>query len=436
MNESLWTRAAALYLPLTAAALAGLLVRRTPRRFPAILLSVLWTATTLLALQRMDQCLGWWSFPLPGVSLRGMPLELYLGWVILWGVLPQLAFTRRPLLWSATVMTLLDLLAMPLCRAVVRLGSHWLIGEATAVLLVLVPGLCIARWTEEDTHLRARAALQTVTAGLLFLFFVPEVAFALRPGRGWAPLLAMEGHRRQILIQLLLVLALPGVAAVMEFAQRGHGTPIPFDPPKRLVSSGIYRYVANPMQLSCGVVMLLWAAMLRNSWVAMAAAMSAIYSAGIAEWDEREDLNHRFGAEWQHYRSNVRNWLPRWRPYQAGADAKLYIAASCGPCSQLRAWLEARSPAGLEIVDAETLPAGTIRRMRYEPGDGCSAVDGVRALGRALEHLNLAWTIAGAALRLPLVWQGVQLVMDASGLGPRELGGGDRQESYCDSSSQ
>jgi hypothetical protein len=45
--------------------------------------------------------------------------------------------------------------------------------------------------------------------------------------------------------------------------------------------------------------------------------------------------------------------------------------------------------------------------------------EGVRALGRALEHLHLGWAFAGAVLRLPLVWQSVQLVMDASGLGPR-----------------
>ncbi len=35
----------------------------------------------------------------------------------------------------------------------------------------------------------------------------------------------------------------------------------------------------------------------------------------------------------------------------------------------------------------------------------------------------LQWFLqAAAALRLPMVWQGIQLVMDASGLGPRVLG--------------
>nr|WP_286676407.1 methyltransferase [Paracidobacterium acidisoli] len=186
-----------------------------------------------------------------------------------------------------------------------------------------------------------------------------------------------------------------------------------------MVSSGIYRYVANPMQLSCGVVMLAWAALLRSGWLAAGACLSLIYSAGLAEWDERQDLSRRFGEAWHGYRAAVRNWLPRWRPFHAGAPARLYMASTCGPCSELRRWLEARRPLGMEIVDAERLPVGSIRRMRYLPGDGSAAVEGVRAMGRALEHLHFGWTFAGAMLRLPVVWQTVQLLMDASGLGPR-----------------
>jgi hypothetical protein len=71
------------------------------------------------------------------------------------------------------------------------------------------------------------------------------------------------------------------------------------------------------------------------------------------------------------------------------------------------------------MAHAETLPWGSIRRMRYEPGDGGDAVDGVRAMARVLEHINFGWAVAGAVLRMPGVWQTVQLLMDASGLGPR-----------------
>jgi hypothetical protein len=207
----------------------------------------------------------------------------------------------------------------------------------------------------------------------------------------------------------------------MEFADRGQGTPIPYDPPPRLVTSGIYRYCANPMQLSCTLTMLAWTGLLRNGWMLLATGISVVYSAGIAEWDENEDLSRRFGQNWRAYRSAVPIWWFRWTPYHAGPPALIYISRTCGPCSQIRVWLEKRIPKGLEIVDAETLPAGSIRRVRYDPADGGEMVDGVRAIGRALEHLHLGWALLGMWLRLPLLWRVIQLLTDASGLGPRDI---------------
>lgn len=420
MTRAEMIRAGALYFPLVISCLAGLAMgRRSPRIFPACLLSFLWTAPALLLLQMLNAAAGWWSFADGSAWFSGMPLELYIGWAIAWGVLPQIALQRLPLGWSVVTMAALDVLVMPLCHPVVALGPHWLVGEAAAAALVLAPALCIARWTQQNVHLRFRVWMQIATSGGVFLYLLPEIAFASRQGRGWEPLLAMPGWERQVALQLIAVLALPGVGAVMEFAERGGGTPIPFDPPVRLVTSGIYRYCANPMAASCTVVLLAWAALLRNGWLLLAPVVSMIYSAGIADWDESEDMQRRFGDAWRTYRSAVRNWMPRWRPYHAGDPARLYLAASCGPCSEVWRWLAARNPVGLEILAAEKLPYGLIRRMRYVPGDATPSVEGVRAMARALEHLNLGWAVAGTALRLPLMWQFVQVMMDASGLGPR-----------------
>ena len=415
-----WELAGALYLPVMAALLAGLLRERRPKRFAACLLSCVWAAVMLIALQRMNEAAGWWIFTPGGFAFRGMPLELYFGWVVLWGLLPELLFTRLDLVWVAAVMGLIDIIGMPLCGDVLQLCTQWLAGEAVGILLVLFPALCLARWTQENTWLGLRAALQVVMSGALFLFFVPELVFAVRGG-SWQPLLIMPGAARQITLQAIALLTLPGVAAVMEFVERGGGTPIPFDPPRRLVVSGIYRYIANPMQLSCVLVMLAWSAVLRSGWFAAGALMATVYGAGIAAWDEGEDLQRRFGAAWQEYRANVRNWLPRWRPYVPGAPARLYVARTCGQCSELRRRLERSAPLGLEFLDAESLAAGSIRRMRYVAGDESEAVEGVRALGRALEHIHLGWALCGAALRLPGVWQLVQVIADASGFGPRTV---------------
>jgi protein-S-isoprenylcysteine O-methyltransferase Ste14 len=387
--------------------------------FAAWLLSVLWAAPALLLIQKLNAVFDWWRFADGSAWFAGMPLELYLGWVIAWGVVPQIALRRLPLWLSAFGMGMLDVALMPLFTPVVRLGSRWLIGEGVCLLIVLVPALGVARFTIENTHVRLRAWMQVAISGGVFLFLLPEIAFAARPGRGWLPLLEMPSWERQIALQLIGLIALPGIGAVMEFAERGGGTPIPFDPPVRLVTSGIYRYVANPMQVCCTLVLAAWAVLLKNGWLLLAPLTSFIYSVGIAEWDEGQDMAARFGEAWRRYRVSVRNWIPRWRPYHAGEPARLFMAASCGPCGELWRWIAARNPLGLEIVAAETLSYASIRRMRYVPEDGSSSTEGVRALARALEHLHLGWAIAGIALRLPMVWQFVQLVMDASGLGPR-----------------
>jgi hypothetical protein len=112
--------------------------------------------------------------------------------------------------------------------------------------------------------------------------------------------------------------------------------------------------------------------------MAVAAGMSVVYSAGLAEWDEAEELKHRFGEEWMSYRRHVRNWRPRWRPYYSGAVSRLYMAETCGPCSELRSWLEARKPMGLEIVDAESLPAGSIAGLRVGTSQPELGVSGER----------------------------------------------------------
>lgn len=40
-------------------------------------------------------------------------------------------------------------------------------------------------------------------------------------------------------------------------------------------------------------------------------------------------------------------------------------------------------------------------------------------MARVWEHLHLGWAILGAIVRLPGVWQVVQMIMDVSGFGPR-----------------
>lgn len=437
-------RALALYVPIALCTVAYFLRNRRIRTLASPLLSLLWGLSTLLILQRLNLQFQWWRFGTQTACVLGMPVALYFGWAVFWGLLPQLAWPRLDVLSIAIVAFSFDSVVMLYLSPALEVGHQiaqggtsptWLLGEVVGVLLVLVPAMLLFRWTEDDSHLNLRAGGQVLLSGLVFLYLVPEIVFALRPGTtGWKPLLSMSRSSLQLWLQALLILGMPGITAVQEFATRGRGTPLPYDPPRHLVTSGIYRYCANPMQLSCALVMLAEALMLRSFWLATASVMATVYSAGLAHWDEEVDLKQRLGpgaqdptwrltpepADWSSYRAAVPIWGVRWRPFTAGPPAVLYVAATCSTCHGIRAFLEERKPIGLTFVDAETLPAGSIRRLRYAPVSGASE-SGVLAFARALEHLNFGWAFCGFVLRLPVVHHAAQLLTDTAGFGPRTL---------------
>ncbi|HWZ42811.1 MAG TPA: hypothetical protein VNW97_05015 [Candidatus Saccharimonadales bacterium] len=423
IDRALLVRAVALYGPLLLATGFAARHRQDRRQSAALLLGFLWCWPSLLLVQLLNLQFHWWSFHASGGLMRSMPVDLLLGWAILWGILPALAFPRQKL-WMVLLAFLgLDLAAMPVCAPVIELSHSWLTGEVAAICLVFLPAQLLARWTLNGTHLGLRVWLQVATALGIFMFMPVEIASAVTGRDTWKALLSGPPWLRGIELQLVFLLAAGGVSATGEFARRGLGTPIPYDPPRRLVVSGLYRYLANPMQVFCALTLTTWGMVLRNPWVTGSGALSVIYSLGLARWDESEDLKERFGNSWLLYRQHVRNWIPRWRPwYDPEAPAPcLYVAENCGPCSEVYRWFEARNPVALNIVAAEDHPSNSLTRITYEPMDGTPPESGVAAFARALEHLNFGWAWLGALLRLPLICHLTQLLLDAGGLGPQKI---------------
>jgi protein-S-isoprenylcysteine O-methyltransferase Ste14 len=305
---------------------------------------------------------------------------------------------------------------------VLQLGRTWLAGEAIGLLIALIPGQLLARWTIRGEQLAGRAALQVVAFCGLMLFLLPA-SIIEGSGSPWVNPLTRSNWQLSLIAQILAIPALAGLSAVQEFVTRGGGTPVPFDPPRRLVTTGMYAYVRNPMQLSAVVLLLLLGAAMQNFWIAIAGVMAHIYSTGLAGWDEDEDLRKRFGTSWETYRRGVRSWLPRARPWRRADEppGRLYVAESCGMCRDVGRWFQQRGVSGLSIIPAEAHSSRALTRITYEPGDGTRAASGVEAAARALEHLHLGWAFTGCVLRLPIVCQSVQLLVDASGGGPRVL---------------
>jgi hypothetical protein len=84
-------------------------------------------------------------------------------------------------------------------------------------------------------------------------------------------------------------------------------------------------------------------------------------------------------------------------------------------------WLQRRQPRGLRIVSAADYPSRELDRLTFRSADQTSEEQGVAALARALEHIHLGWAAIGWTLRLPVVCQVVQVLVDASGGGPRRV---------------
>jgi len=422
IDPYLVVRAGSLYVAVLLTAAAWMWRRPGRRAFSGAVLAWFWNLPAVLALHLAADRLGWWNMKADGGVLLGMPVDVYLSWAWLWGAVPALAFPSLPIVVVAAIALAFDLALMPAAAPVLRLGPDWLVGEGIGLALCLIPSQLLARWTDRDARLAGRAVLQVIAFSGLLLFVLPAVAIGVSDS-AWLNPVDRPVWQISLWVQLLMVPAIVGLSAVQEFVMRGGGTPVPFDPPQRLVVTGPYAYVRNPMQLSAVVLLALLGLFLRNPWVAAAGVMAHFYSTGIAGWDEDEDLRRRFGDNWLAYARDVRAWVPRLRPWRREGDrpARLFVASGCGMCSEVRGWFARHDARGLAIVPAETHESRALTRITFEPAGSGSEVTGVEAVARALEHLHLGWAFAGWALRLPGVRWFAQLLIDASGGEPRRI---------------
>jgi len=105
-----------------------------------------------------------------------------------------------------------------------------------------------------------------------------------------------------------------------DFVVAGHGLPAPVDHPKKLVVSGLYRYVRNPMYVGVLLVFVGEVLLLRSMvLVRYALVFLAIVHINILFYEERY-LQFRFAESYDEYRKNVRRWIPG-RPYQPSDTA-------------------------------------------------------------------------------------------------------------------
>lgn len=105
-------------------------------------------------------------------------------------------------------------------------------------------------------------------------------------------------------------------SSLRRFATEGEGTLAPWDPPRRLVLHGPYRYVRNPMISGVIFVLLGEATVLLSKphleWALIFLVANFIYIPIL----EEPQLKNRFGNDYVEYCRNVPRLIPRLRPWQ------------------------------------------------------------------------------------------------------------------------
>jgi protein-S-isoprenylcysteine O-methyltransferase Ste14 len=162
--------------------------------------------------------------------------------------------------------------------------------------------------------MRLFALVRALTYATLFVGFV----LVFLPARvlTWSGVAAPRALAIPQIAGMVITAMGAGLAlwCVMTFAIVGRGTPAPFDPPRRLVIRGPYRYVRNPMYLGAALALAGAALFYESGPLTAYLGVFLVVAHSFVVWYEEPTLRRTFGDEYDAYRRRVRRWWPRQPP--------------------------------------------------------------------------------------------------------------------------
>jgi len=155
---------------------------------------------------------------------------------------------------------------------------------------------------------------------LAFLVIAPGTVAGLVPWwlSGWRfepPLLGWPLGRAIGIVSLIAGLAVL-VDSFARFALEGRGTPAPAYPTKRLVVSGLYGFVRNPMYLAVASTILGQGALFGSKELLWYAGLVGLGFHAFVVLYEEPTLRARYGSEYTSYCASVNRWVPRLSPWR------------------------------------------------------------------------------------------------------------------------
>ena len=122
----------------------------------------------------------------------------------------------------------------------------------------------------------------------------------------------------RILGGILIIVGAPGlVDSFARFALEGLGTPAPIAPTQKLVVTGLYRYVRNPIYIAVVAVIFGQALLFDDSRLLWYGALLGLFFHVFVVLYEEPTLEQTFGTENESFRTNVPRWIPRLTPWRA-----------------------------------------------------------------------------------------------------------------------
>jgi protein-S-isoprenylcysteine O-methyltransferase Ste14 len=118
-----------------------------------------------------------------------------------------------------------------------------------------------------------------------------------------------------------ILLCLTGAALLFSGAyyliRRGDGTPLPCDPPKRMVVSGPYAHIQHPMLAGLFLIVLGEACGFHSLPLGVYAAAVALFAHFFVTLQEEPHLTQCFGEDYTAYQAAT----PRWFPFPSSSVA-------------------------------------------------------------------------------------------------------------------
>lgn len=141
----------------------------------------------------------------------------------------------------------------------------------------------------------------------LVLIYVPARLLA------WAGIVRPVGNNVQQVLGMIIAATGAAIAfwSIFTFASVGKGTPAPFDPPRRLVVQGPYRFVRNPMYIGAGLALAGAALFYGSLWILGYTGLLFLTTHLFVLWYEEPALRRCFGKAYEVYCGRTGRWWPK-----------------------------------------------------------------------------------------------------------------------------